>query len=129
MTQSPEPDIGTGLDLKYFIILEQPNRKFALSLDRRNLYIMNPQETNIREYIITRTPESEIKKPKSRWDLPFNDKSEPKIAWHEESGKYSNDARRVMVSVDNLELPTYCQVKISGATKTYKFEKVISIEV
>lgn len=128
MTQSPEPDIGTGLDLKYFIILEQPNRKFALSRDWRNLYIMNPEETNIREYIITRTPEPETKKIQYLRNSPFKDKYEPKTAWHEESGKYSNGARMVLVSFDNLENPSHCQLKISGMTKTYKFEKVIRIE-
>lgn len=114
-TQSPGSDIGTGLDLKYFIILEQPKRKFALSRDWLNLYIMNSEETNIREYITTLSP--------------FKDKSESETEWHEESGKYSNGARMVSISTDNLENPNYCKVKFSGVTKTYKFEKIIRIEV
>ena len=109
VTQSPEPDIGTGLDLKYSIILKQPNRKFALSRDWLNLYIMNLAETDIREYTIT--------SPK------------PELMWHEEGGNYSNGARMILVSVDNLENPSHCQLKISGMTKTYKFEKIIRIEV
>lgn len=111
MTQSPESDIGTGLDLKYFIILEQPNRKFALSRDWQNLYIMNPEETNIREYVHNPTY-----KPKSNELVEL-------------SGRYSNGARMVLVSVNSLENPKYCQLKISGMTKTYKFEKIIRIEV
>ena len=109
MTQSPELDIGTGLDLKYSIILKQLNRKFALSRDWRNLYILNPEETDIREYTIT---------------VP-----NPELIWREEFGRYSNGARMILVSVDNPENPSHCQLKISGMTKTYKFEKIIRIEV
>ena len=110
-TQSPESDIGTVLGLKYSIILEQQDRKFALSHDWRNLYIMNPEETNIREYIIS---------------IPSNKSYH---GWREESGSYSNGARMVLVSVDNPENPSCCQLKISGMTKIYKFDKVIRIEV
>ena len=121
VTQSPESDIGTVLGLKYFIILEQPNRKFSLSDDQRNLYIMNPEETNIRVY----QPSFHSK----LLGFLFIDKFEPETKWHEESGKYLNGARMVSTSVDNLENPSLCQVKISGMTKTYKFEKIIRIEV
>lgn len=113
MTQSPESDIGTGLDLKYFIILEQPklNRKFALSQDLENLYIMNPEETHFRVYV----------------DLHYRREIKP---YCEQSGRYSNGARDFLTSIDNSENPKYCQVKIFNKIKTYKSEnRVIRTEV
>lgn len=110
MTQSPESDIGTGLDLKYFVILEQPNHKFALSQDLENLYIMNPEETHFRVYV----------------DLHYRREIKP---YCEQSGRYSNGARDFLTSIDNSENPKYCQVKIFNKIKTYRFDKRIRIEV
>lgn len=115
MTQSPQK---TYLGLKYKIILEQeqPERKFALSHDWLNLYIMNPEETIILEYV----------------HAPY-DKPKPSELV-ELYGKYSNGAREVLVSSDSLDTPRFCQIKIchhsQTITKTYNNSgKTIRIEV
>ena len=123
MTQSPQK-IYFGL--KYEIILEQPERKFALSDDQLNLLIMDPDERNFVEYSY-----NSYKK--------YN--SLPVIFLQEEDGIYCGRVTEVSVSSYNVELPTYCRIKIGTmttkiykycrikigtmTTKIYKFEKII----
>lgn len=109
-TQSPQK---TYLGLKYKIILEQPERKFALSDSWNNLFIMNSDEKEILEYGLVGKPLIEF--------------------WHEEIGNYSESVSAVFVSADNVELPTFCQIKIrfysQTITKTYRLAKINRIEV
>ena len=112
-TQSPQK---TYLGLKYKIILEQPERKFALSDGGLNVFIMNPEETIIFEYVY-----APYYKPE-RYELV------------ELYGKYLNSELEVLVSADNIESPTFCQIKIrrysQTITKTYEYAKKINrIEV
>ena len=112
MTQSPQK---TYLGLKYKIILEQPERKFALSDSELNVFIMNPEETIILEYV--HAPYYKLE----RCDL------------FELYGKCLNGVQEVLVSADNIELPIFCQIKIrryrETITKNYKFAKINRIEV
>ena len=107
MTQSPQK---IYLDLKGFVILEQPERTFALSHSFNNLYIINSDETIIREYVIAK---------------PYEPKRGKMYGLR---GKYSNGAWAILVPVDSFDNPQLCQVKICGMTKTYVFEKINRLE-
>lgn len=128
MTQSPQKiQTEITLDLKYDIILEQSQlkRKFALSRDLSNLYILNWDETIIFEYSIT----YDKIKQKGSWEIAreiFSEKSK-EDEFAEQYGKYLNGANKVLVANASLEIPNICQVKIRDMiTKTYKFTKRIS---